>query len=87
MTLVSLSVIDRAPVAMQQALAYGTLIGVNIGSALTTYGSLATILWLTLIRRRGIGISTAEYMRVSLVTIPPVLLLTGLTPYIVLRAA
>jgi len=87
MTLVSLSVIDRAPMAMQHALAYGTLIGVNIGSALTTYGSLATILWLTLIRRRGIGISTAEYMRVSLVTIPPVLLLTGLTLYIVLRAA
>lgn len=87
MTLVSLSVIEGAPVAVRHALAYGTLVGVNIGPALTTYGSLATILWLTLIRRRGIHISTTEYMRVSLVTVPPLLLLTGLTLYVVLRMA
>lgn len=85
MTVLALSAIDRAPAGVREALAYGTLVGANIGPALTTYGSLATILWLTQLRRRGISISTAEYMRISLVTVPPLLVVTGGTLYLVLR--
>lgn len=32
----------------------------NIGPALTTYGSLATILWLTLCRRAGVPVTTSD---------------------------
>lgn len=85
MTVLALSLIDRAPPEVREAIAYGTLVGANIGPALTTYGSLATILWLTQLRRRGIHISTAEYMRVSLVTVPPLLIVTGGTLFLVLR--
>ncbi len=59
-------------------LAYATLIGTNIGPALTTYGSLATMLWLTLIRKRGMDVTTSHYLRVSIVTVPIVLLTTTL---------
>ncbi|MGC4105302.1 MAG: ArsB/NhaD family transporter [Thermomicrobiales bacterium] len=79
MTVLALSIVDGVKPEMQQALAYGTLVGVNIGPALTTYGSLATMLWLTLVRRRGIAISTGDYLRVSLVTVPAVLVATGVT--------
>jgi arsenical pump membrane protein len=81
----ALGVIDRAPPAMQDALTWGSLIGANIGPALTTYGSLATMLWLTQLRRRGMQISPAAYLRVSIRTVPPVLLTTGCTLWLILR--
>jgi len=86
MTVLALSLIERAHPPVQTALAYGTLVGTNIGPALTTYGSLATMIWLTSIRRRGIEISTREYMKVSLITVPIVLVATGATLLIVLAA-
>jgi arsenical pump membrane protein len=39
------------------------LIGVDLGPNFTTVGSLATMLWLLILRRRGAGISSAEYLR------------------------
>jgi arsenical pump membrane protein len=85
MTVLALGVIERAPEASRQALAYGSLIGANIGPALTTYGSLATMLWLTQLRRRGLEVSTMAYLRVSAITVPPVLLAAGFTLWLVLR--
>lgn len=70
---------------MRAALAYGTLVGVNIGPTLTTYGSLATMLWLTLVRKRGVEVSTMEYMKVGLLTMPPVLLAAALALWLTLR--
>ena len=50
MTLLSLPFITRADEPVRAALAYGSLVGANIGPTLTTYGSLATTLalWVTL---------------------------------------
>ena len=79
MTVLALSIVDGVPPEVRHALAYGTLVGANIGPALTTYGSLATMLWLTLVRRRDIAVSTGDYLRISLVTVPAVLLAAGLT--------
>ncbi|MGB3306227.1 MAG: SLC13 family permease [Thermomicrobiales bacterium] len=86
MTILALPIIERAAPVAQHALAYGTLIGTNIGPALTTYGSLATMLWLTLVRRRGIEVSTGDYLRVSTVTVPIVLLATSAALVLVLIA-
>lgn len=84
MTVLALSFLERAPLGSLPPLAYGTLVGANIGTALTTYGSLATMIWLTLIRRRGLDVSTAAYLKVSLITVPPVLLAASATLWIVL---
>lgn len=73
MTLLMMSIFPRVEGATQEALAYGTLLGANIGPTLTTYGSLATMLWLTVVRRRGITVTTRDYLKVSLLTMPPVL--------------
>lgn len=85
MTLLSLPFIVRADEPVREALAYGTLVGANIGPTLTTYGSLATMLWLALIRKRGLDVSTAEYLRVALITTPVVLLAATLALWGTLR--
>jgi arsenical pump membrane protein len=52
-------------------LAAAVLVGVNLGPNLTTIGSLATMLWLVLLRRRGLEVSALAYVRVGgLVTVP-----------------
>lgn len=73
LTILGMSLLSHMSGTAQQLASYGLLVGANIGPALTTYGSLATMLWLTLIRRRGIEVSTMEYMKVGIVTVPPVL--------------
>jgi arsenical pump membrane protein len=85
MTLLSLPLIARSGEHVREALAYGTLVGANIGPTLTTYGSLATMLWLALIRKRGLDVSTAEYLRVALLTTPVVLLAATLALWVTWR--
>jgi arsenical pump membrane protein len=55
-------------------LAAAVIVGVNLGPNLTTIGSLATMLWLVLMRRRGVEVSTLAYLRVGTVTTVPALL-------------
>jgi len=45
-----------------KAVAYGLVIGTNLGSLLTPVGALATILWLTLIRKRGFSFSVGKFI-------------------------
>ena len=85
MTLFSLTLIARNEGPAREALAYGTLVGANIGPTLTTYGSLATMLWFALIRRRGMDVSTTAYLKVALMTTPAVLAATTLTLWLVMR--
>ncbi|MFI5289808.1 MAG: ArsB/NhaD family transporter, partial [Polyangia bacterium] len=40
---------------------YAALLGANIGSKLTPVGSLATLLWLEMLRRRGLRLSWGRY--------------------------
>lgn len=65
------------------AVAVGTLVGTNVGSALTTYGSLATILWLDIVRARGLSITTRDYLAVALRVVPVVLIATLLVAWLV----
>jgi arsenical pump membrane protein len=50
------------------------LIGVDLGPNLSVTGSLATILWLTALRREGIEISGWRFLRVGLLIMPTALI-------------
>ncbi len=76
MAVLALSFLPPARDAAGDALAVGTLIGTNIGSSLTTFGSLATILWLDQLRSRGVMVTTRDYLRVAMVVTPVVLVVT-----------
>jgi arsenical pump membrane protein len=51
------------------------LIGVDLGPNLSITGSLATILWLTAIRREGEDVSFGRFLKVGAIVMPPALAL------------
>jgi arsenical pump membrane protein len=77
MTLVTLSGLHPlGPGAVNPAL--GAALGADVGPNLTPIGSLATLLWLVLLRSRGITITAATYIRYGLVVTIPALLVGAL---------
>lgn len=51
------------------------LIGVDLGPNLSVTGSLATILWLTALRREGLHVSAWSFLKLGALVMPPALLL------------
>ncbi len=51
------------------------LIGVDLGPNLSVTGSLATILWLTALRREGQHVTASTFLKLGLLVTPPTLLL------------
>jgi arsenical pump membrane protein len=51
------------------------LIGVDIGPNLSVTGSLATILWLTALRREGLSVDAWTFLKLGALVMPPALIL------------
>ena len=51
------------------------LIGVDLGPNLSVTGSLATILWLTVLRREGLSVSGWTFLKLGVLVMPPALAL------------
>ena len=51
------------------------LIGVDLGPNLSVTGSLATILWLTALRREGQAIGAGPFLKLGVLVMPPALVL------------
>jgi arsenical pump membrane protein len=58
-----------------QSVVDALLIGVDLGPNLSITGSLATILWLTAIRREGQTVGFWRFLKVGVLVMPPALLL------------
>lgn len=64
-----------APLAREAAI-YANIVGCDLGPKLTPLGSLATLLWLHQLARRGERISWSTYLRWGFVLTPPILAAT-----------
>ena len=53
-----------------------TVIGSDMGSLLLPMGTLATIMWMHIVKSSGIKITWRQYMKVTFIVIPPATLLT-----------
>ncbi|UMY19942.1 arsenic transporter [Methylobacterium organophilum] len=60
---------------VQEKVAGAILIGVDLGPNLSVTGSLATILWLTAIRREGEDVSAFAFLKLGFLVMPPALAL------------
>jgi arsenical pump membrane protein len=72
MALVMVSVLRTVGVAGQahQGLVYASILGCDLGPNVTTVGSLATMLWLLILRRKGLEVSSLEYFKLGVVLVP-----------------
>jgi arsenical pump membrane protein len=58
------------------------LIGVDLGPNLSVTGSLATILWLTALRREGQNVTAWTFLKLGALVTPPALLLALATLFL-----
>lgn len=61
-----------------------TIFGSDLGPNLTTVGSLATVLWLLILRRRNLDVSGLDYFKIGILVTPLMLLAGALTIWLLL---
>lgn len=74
----------HAPPAIRNGFVAATMFGCDLGPNLTTVGSLATILWLLILRKRDMNVSGLDYFRVGVVVTPLMLFAGALTIWLLL---
>jgi arsenical pump membrane protein len=71
----SLSSLAQTP-GFDRVLVYGAIMGADLGPNIAILGSLSSMLWLVLLRQRGLDIHPMQYLKLGLI-VGPILLIIG----------
>jgi arsenical pump membrane protein len=80
----ALHTMQHAPMVVRQGFVVASIFGCDLGPNLTTVGSLATVLWLLILRRRGIDVSGLDYFKVGVLVTPLMLFVGALAIWLLL---
>ncbi len=78
----SLGTMSAQSAAFDNSLVYGAIMGADIGPNLTIVGSLSSMLWLVLLRQRGLNIRPMQYIKLGLIVTPILLIIGVLSLYL-----
>jgi arsenical pump membrane protein len=64
-----------------QGLIYASIVGADLGPNIAILGSLSSMLWLVILRQRGLDIHPMQYLKLGLIVAPPMLIAAALGLY------
>jgi arsenical pump membrane protein len=68
-----------------KVLIYGAIMGADLGPNITILGSLSSMLWLILLRQRGLDIRPVQFLKLGLIVTPVLLIIGVLSLYLCSR--
>lgn len=80
----ALHTIQHAPTGVRYGFIAATIFGCDLGPNLTTVGSLATVLWLLILRQRNLDVSGLDYFKVGILVTPVMLIIGALAIWLLL---
>jgi arsenical pump membrane protein len=75
-SMMMISVSSLESVNPSPSLIYAAILGADLGPNLTIVGSLSSLLWLAILRQRGLNLSPWQYFRVGAILTPPMFALS-----------
>lgn len=78
----SLNSLAAQGAGFHQSLIYGAIMGADLGPNIAILGSLSSMLWLSLLRQRGLIIHPMQYLKLGLIVTPVILIIGVLALYL-----
>jgi arsenical pump membrane protein len=82
MMMVSVSSLGNLAPGFDRTLIYGSIMGADLGPNIAILGSLSSMLWLVLLRQRGLDIHPIQYLKLGLIVAPILLIIGVLSLYL-----
>ena len=78
----SLASVSGKVLLFDRSLIYASVLGADMGPNITILGSLSSMLWLVLLRQRGLDIKPVQYVKLGLTVMPLMLIISALSIYV-----